>query len=84
MDVKTIFVKRNLEEDAYMTQLKGFRTPEIIKKVCKLHRSIYSLKQTSQSCNFVLMKQTKSLISLEMKKNHVCTRSVYTRRVVGS
>ncbi|KAK8983773.1 hypothetical protein V6N11_009559 [Hibiscus sabdariffa] len=51
MDVKTAFLNGKLEEDVYMTQPEGFVTPENIRKVCKLQRSIYGLKQASRSWN---------------------------------
>ncbi|KAK8662946.1 hypothetical protein V6N13_024832 [Hibiscus sabdariffa] len=51
MDVKTAFLNGKLEEDVYMTQPEGFVTPENAKKVCKLQRSIYGLKQASRSWN---------------------------------
>ncbi|KAK8690580.1 hypothetical protein V6N13_074112 [Hibiscus sabdariffa] len=52
MDVKTAFLNGKLEEDVYMTQPEGFVTPENARKVCKLQRSIYGLKQASRSWNF--------------------------------
>ncbi|KAK2382604.1 secreted RxLR effector protein [Trifolium repens] len=51
MDVKTAFLNGNLLEDVYMTQPKGFGIPEESKKICKLQRSIYGLKQASRSWN---------------------------------
>ncbi|KAK8569059.1 hypothetical protein V6N12_007591 [Hibiscus sabdariffa] len=51
MDVKTAFLNGKLEEDVYMTQPEGFVAPEDARKVCKLQRSIYGLKQTSRSWN---------------------------------
>ncbi|KAK8660986.1 hypothetical protein V6N13_051888 [Hibiscus sabdariffa] len=51
MDVKTTFLNGKLEEDVYMTQPEGFVTPENARKVCKLQRSIYGLKQASLSWN---------------------------------
>ena len=50
MDVKTVFLNRNLTEEVYMTQPEGF-TFKDSNKVCKLQRSIYGLKQTSRSWN---------------------------------
>ncbi|KAE8710943.1 GRAS family transcription factor family protein [Hibiscus syriacus] len=50
-DVKTTFLNGKLEEDVYMTQPEGFVFPGNIGKVCKLQRSIYGLKQASQSWN---------------------------------
>ena len=51
MDVKTAFLNRNLLNDVYITQPEGFVTLKNAKKVCKLHRSIYGLKQAFQSWN---------------------------------
>jgi hypothetical protein len=45
------FLNRNLNEDVYMTQPKGFVDPKHTGKRCKLQKSIYGLKQTSQSWN---------------------------------
>src|SRR4051812_39181055 len=49
MDVRTAFLNGNIEEDLYMMQPEGFIDPRNAGKVCKLQRSIYGLKQTSQS-----------------------------------
>ncbi|KAJ8761268.1 hypothetical protein K2173_001324 [Erythroxylum novogranatense] len=51
MDVKTTFLNGNLQEDVYMTQPEGFESKEFPNQVCKLQRSIYSLKQASRSWN---------------------------------
>nr|GEU46132.1 hypothetical protein [Tanacetum cinerariifolium] len=51
MDVKTAFLNGYLDEDIYMVQPKGFFDPKHFKKVCKLQRSIYGLKQASRSWN---------------------------------
>jgi hypothetical protein len=51
MDVKTTFLNGNLTEDVYMTQPKGFVDPKHAGKICKLQKSIYGLKQASQSWN---------------------------------
>jgi len=51
MDVKTAFLNGFLKEDVYMTQPEGFVDPENPRKVCKLQRSIYGLKQASRSWN---------------------------------
>ena len=50
MDVKTTFLNGNLTKEVYMTQPKGFISGSG-SKVCKLHRSIYELKQASKSWN---------------------------------
>ena len=45
MDVKTAFLNRVLDEEIYMEQPKGFSAPGQEKKVCRLVKSIYGLKQ---------------------------------------
>ena len=51
MDVKTTFLNGYLEEDIYMEQSLGFTSNNNDFKICKLQRSIYGLKQASQSWN---------------------------------
>ncbi|GKC60716.1 retrotransposon protein, putative, ty1-copia subclass [Tanacetum coccineum] len=51
MDVKTAFLNGRLNEDVYMVQPEGFMNPKHPRRVCKLQRSIYRLKQASRSWN---------------------------------
>src|ERR1041385_7168144 len=51
MDVKSAFLKGNIEEELYMVQPEGFIDPKDSGKVFKLQRSIYGLKQASRSWN---------------------------------
>jgi hypothetical protein len=51
MDVKTAFLYGILTEDVHMVQPEGFVDPANARKVYKLQRSIYGLKQASQSWN---------------------------------
>ncbi|GJX40230.1 putative RNA-directed DNA polymerase [Tanacetum coccineum] len=51
MDIKTTFLNGYLDEDIYMVQPEGFVDPNHPRKVCKLQRSIYGLKQASRSWN---------------------------------
>ena len=48
MDDKTAFMNGNLDERIYMAQPDRFMKSQ---KVCKLHKSIYGLKQASRSLN---------------------------------
>ncbi|GJT71462.1 retrotransposon protein, putative, ty1-copia subclass [Tanacetum coccineum] len=51
IDVKTAFLNGYLNEDICMVQPEGFIDPKHSRKVCKLQRSIYGLKQASRSWN---------------------------------
>ncbi|GJT59589.1 retrotransposon protein, putative, ty1-copia subclass [Tanacetum coccineum] len=51
MDVKTAFLNGYLDKDIYIVQPEGFVDPNHPRKVCKLQRSIYGLKQASRSWN---------------------------------
>ncbi|GJZ22077.1 retrotransposon protein, putative, ty1-copia subclass [Tanacetum coccineum] len=51
MDVKTAFLNGRLNKDVYMVQPEGFVNPKHPRRVCKLQRSIYRLKQVSRSWN---------------------------------
>ena len=49
MDVKTTFLNGRLHEFVYIEQSGGFVNSKYPKKVCKLKRSVYRLKQASRS-----------------------------------
>ncbi|GJS34718.1 retrotransposon protein, putative, ty1-copia subclass [Tanacetum coccineum] len=51
IDVKTAFLNGFLDEDIYMVQPESFVDPKHPRRVCKLQRSIYGLKQASRSWN---------------------------------
>jgi hypothetical protein len=48
MDVKTTFLNRELDEEIYIEQLAGFVANRQEGTVCKLLKSLYSLKQASK------------------------------------
>lgn len=48
MNMKTVFLNDDLEEDVYMRQSQGFVANDKSHKVCKLRKSIYELKQFSR------------------------------------
>ena len=50
MDVKTIFLNGDLEENVYMAQVKGFVMKEKKRMGRRLKKSIYGLKQPSRQC----------------------------------
>ena len=60
MDVKIAFHNGSLEETIYMVQPEGFIEKGQEKKVCKLQKSIYGLKQASRSWNIKFDQSVKS------------------------
>ena len=46
LDVKTVFLHGDLEEEIYMTQPEGFKVVGKEDMVCKLKISLYGLKQS--------------------------------------
>ena len=60
MDVKTVFLNGNLEEEIYMMQQEAFVAKNQDHMVCKLKMSIYGLKQASRSWNIRFFQSIKS------------------------
>jgi len=48
LDVKITFLYRDLEEEIFITQSKGLEVQGKENLVCKLHKSLYGLKQASR------------------------------------
>ena len=61
MDIQTAFLNGELQEEVYMGQPVGYEVEEKEHQVCKLHKSIYSLKQSPRCWNHVLDKYLKEL-----------------------
>jgi hypothetical protein len=59
MDVRTVFFNGELNEEIYMDQPLRFETKGQERKVCKLKRSIYGLKQVNNG--------TSSFIKLSLR-----------------
>ena len=55
MDVKTTFLNGDLEEEIYMDQPESCVVPGKEKKVCKLVKSLYGLKQVAKKFDHVLV-----------------------------
>ena len=74
-DIRTAFLYGNLEEDIYMKIPQGLKVPKITKKVCKLRKALYSLKQASRCWN--------STFKRKMKKHGFVPCSAYSSVFVG-
>ena len=76
MDVKTVLLNGYLEKDIYMEQPMDFTSGDGDHRVCKLQRSIYGLKQASQSWNHHFDKAIKSFDFIKNKKKICAYKSV--------
>ena len=61
MDVQTAFLNGEPQEEVYMRQPEGCEVEGKEHQVCKLHKSIYGLKQSPRCWNHVLHKYLKEL-----------------------
>ncbi len=77
MDVKTAFLNGQLEEEIYMEQPQGFMHQGDEHLVCKLHKSLYRLKQSPRAWN---QKLDAFLKSIEFMKSEA-DPSVYVALV---
>ena len=49
LDIKNAFLQGALKEEVYIEQPPGFATQREMSLVCRLHKSLYSLKQSLQA-----------------------------------
>ena len=78
MDVKTAFLNGELDEEIYMDQPKGFQVVGQERKVCRLQRSIYGLKQSSRQWYFRFHQAVTSNDFVMMEEDHC----VYVKKVI--
>ena len=78
----TAFLNGNLEENIYMNQPEGFISQGQEKKVCKLKRSIYGLKQASRSWNIRFDGMVKSY-GFEQNVDEPCVYKKINRKEVA-
>jgi hypothetical protein len=80
MDVKTMFLHRDLEEEIYMKQAEGFVVKGKKYLVCKLKRSLYGLKQSPRMWYQNFDTYILSLGFVRRKPNHC----IYSKEEGGS
>nr|GEV65853.1 ribonuclease H-like domain, reverse transcriptase, RNA-dependent DNA polymerase [Tanacetum cinerariifolium] len=76
LDVKSAFLNGDLMEEVYVTQPKGFIQQGNSRKVYKLTKALYGLRQAPRAWN---MKLDQTLKSLDFKKCNL-EQAVYTKR----
>ena len=75
MDVKTVFLNGDLDEEIYMEQPYGFIAPRQEKKVCRLVKSLYGLKQAPKQWH---QKFDSVMLANDFKINE-CDKCVYVK-----
>ena len=73
--MKTTFFNGDLDEDIYMEQPEDFSTPGQEKKICKLVKSLYGLKQALKQ----LHEKFDNVIMVHGFKINKCDKYVYIK-----
>src|ERR1700742_214337 len=77
MDVKTVFLNSDLDEEIYMMVPKGIDQSELLPRaVCKLNRSLYRLKQSPRMWNQKIDNYLSQSNFTRLQSDH----SIYLRR----
>ncbi|GKA19609.1 retrotransposon protein, putative, ty1-copia subclass [Tanacetum coccineum] len=88
MDVKTTFLNRKLTKDVFMAQPEGFENKKYLKRVYKLQKPIYGLKQAFRRCNLCFHEKV-TQFGFSRSEDESCiyvkvSRPVYIPKVSGS
>ena len=75
IDVKTAFLKGDLEEEVYMDQPKRFVEPGQESKICKLTKSLYGLNQAPKQWH----KKFDSCMIENGYKSNKCDKCIYSK-----
>ena len=75
---KTAFLNGDLDEEIYMEQPEGFEAPGQEKKVCKLVKSIYGLKQAPKQWH----QKFDSVVLVNGFKINECDKCIYVKNKV--
>ena len=79
--MKMVFLNGYLKKDIYMKQLLDFTSGDGDHKICKLHRSIYGIKQAPQSWNTHFNNIIKSFDSIKNEEEPYVYKKVSGRTV---
>nr|GEW84676.1 retrotransposon protein, putative, Ty1-copia subclass [Tanacetum cinerariifolium] len=79
MNVKTAFLHGDLEEEIYMVQPEGFKVARKPHDICKLHKSLYGLKQSPRQYNMLIASQSLD----EIKKLKIRLKSEFKMKDLG-
>jgi hypothetical protein len=81
MDVKIGFLNGNIDEHVYVIQPEGFVDPINARKICKLQKFVYVLKQTSRSWNIHFDRVIKGF-SFHQNEEEACVYKMESENVI--